>query len=171
MLTVADVIGLMGVVIGFTLALGWDVWQDYRHVKAELHRAARSIEQELSTDLALLSTDLGLLSEDTKAADGQREVVQPLELLSTAAGETAYLRGSLEADSVELTIKLRTVYSSISILNRRIEHREAYRLTNGAKSNYHGRRKLLNQDLQQLIEEIRNGINAFLAELKARHLA
>jgi hypothetical protein len=171
MLTVADVIGLMGVVIGFTLALGWDIWQDYRHVKAELHRAARSIEQELSTDLALLSTDLGLLSEDTKAADGQREVVQPLELLSTAAGETAYLRGSLEADSVELTIKLRTVYSSISILNRRIEHREAYRLTNGAKTNYHGRRKLINQDLKQLIEENRNGINAFLTALKARHLA
>ena len=59
MQTVADVIGLMGVVIGFTLALGWDIWQDYRHVKVELYRAARSIEQELSTDLALLSTDLG----------------------------------------------------------------------------------------------------------------
>jgi hypothetical protein len=171
MQTVADVIGLMGVVIGFALAVGWDIWNDYRSVKAELHRAARSIQQELGTDLELLSTDLGLLSEDTKAAAGQREVVQPLELLSTAAGETAYLRGSLEADSVELTIKLRTVYSSISILNRRIEYREAYRLTNGAKSNYHGRRKLINQDLQQLIEEIRVGINAFLAELKARHLA
>ena len=171
MQTVADVIGLMGVVIGFTLAFGWDIWQDYRHVKVEIYRAARGIEQELSTDLALLSTDLGLLSEDTKAADGQREVVQPLELLSTAAGETAYLRGSLEADSVELTIKLRALYSSISILNRRIENREAYRLTNGAKSNYHGRRKLMNQDLQQLIEETRNGIDGFLAALKARHLA
>jgi hypothetical protein len=119
----------------------------------------------------LLSSDQDLLSDDTKAADGQREVVQPLELLSTAAGESAYLRGSLGADTVELAIKLRAVYSSISILNRRIENREAYRLTNGAKSNYHGRRKLINQDLQRLIEDNRNGINAFLAELKVRHLA
>jgi hypothetical protein len=108
---------LIGVLVGFSLTLGWDLWKrsDDRH--AELLRAKRSVEQEINTNLILIATDLSLFAPHPNP-DTSPSSMTPL---FTSAGETAYLKGSFEPYSVDLSVELGNVYSSIYILNKRIE--------------------------------------------------
>jgi hypothetical protein len=92
--------------------------------------AAKSVAREAGVDMQLIDGDLEILARDDAAADEQMEVVRPLSSLPTAATETVYLHGSFDPVSKELTERLGDVLASLAVLNRRIELREMYRLTN-----------------------------------------
>ena len=95
-----------------------------------------------------------------------------MQNLTTVSGDTAYLKGSFEYRSVETAIKLRTIYSSLSaMINRRIEQRELYRLTNAAMSNFQARRSIMDAAIKDPLVTQQKAIDSFIAELKNTRLA
>jgi hypothetical protein len=134
---------LLGVVVGFVLAISWDQWKTHSDQQTEFLRAARSVYQELIADSAAIKFDIQYLETDLAAAQSNSEVVLSMQNLMTVAGDTAYLKGSFEYRSVEMAIKLRTLCSSLSSINRRIEQREFYRLTNAAMDDFQRRRSII----------------------------
>jgi hypothetical protein len=71
-----------------------------------------AVHQELIADSEAIKFDVQYLEADIAAAQSNSEIVPPMQDLVTVAGDTAYLKGSFEDHSVELSIKLRTIYSS-----------------------------------------------------------
>ena len=153
-------------VIGFVLAVLWDVWKIARDRRGELRRAVRAIAQEISLNRDALTENASLLDSDDAAAANNAEIVRPLNYLTTAAGDVAFSKGSLESRSIELATELARVYANSDRLNRRTEAREAYRITNGAMSNYATRRKLINAELRPLISSHLQELASFLEALK-----
>ena len=161
---------LLGVAVGFGLATSWDLWKTHRDHQSELFRAARTISQELTGDSEVMKLDIEYLETDMAAGQSHREMVLPMENVVTVAGDTAYLKGSLDYQSVELSIELRTIYSSLSSINRRIEQREFYRMTNGAMSNYDTRRSVIDAALKDELVAQTKAVDSFIRELKKAHL-
>lgn len=158
---------LLGVVVGFVLAIVWDIWKSYRETVAETKRAIRVITQEIGNNLHVLATNVALLKQDIAVADKGQEVVQALNFLSLAAGETEFLRGSLERKSRELAERVGNLYATAKRINDQIQARESYRITNGAMSNFAGRRKLINSMLIPVLEQHIEAFNDLLRSLAA----
>jgi hypothetical protein len=155
---------LLGVLIGFSLSVASDYWKFYHAQQAELRRATTSVDQEVDNNLQLISGDLDILDQDNAAPTGQ-EVVRPISSLLTSAGETAYLHGSFDSFSKDLSVKLGNTYSSLFVLNKRIEGREMYRLTNQSMDNYDRRRKLINIDIDFLLRKAHDDLTALHIDL------
>lgn len=160
------IIALVSVVIGFGLAIGWDQYKATRDEKLELARAERSVSQEIAVNLGLIQSNLEMLNADIAAADRKEEVILPLDPFLLAAGQTAYLKGSLESNSMNLALHLRQIYSDLEIVNQRINARDLYRATNGAMSNFGIRRKAMNEDIKFRLEQLKPALNALAVELK-----
>jgi len=155
----------LSVVLTFGCAVLWDEMKRNRDKGEELQRATRTINEEIEINLKFILSNIVYLEEDDRAAEQNKEIVRPLDIFFTAAGETAYLKGSLETKSIALSIKLRSVYSLLQVLNRRIEGRELYRTTNGAMTNYHSRRKFINHEIKDLLIKQKEELKDFLTEL------
>jgi hypothetical protein len=125
----------------------------------------------LIADSEAIKFDIKYLETDLAAAQSNSEVVLPMQNLTTVSGDTAYLKGSFEYRSVETAIKLRTIYSSLSAINRRIEQRELYRLTNAAMSNFQARRSIMDAAIKDPLVTQQKAIDSFIAELKNTRLA
>jgi len=125
----------------------------------------------LIADSEAIKFDIKYLETDLAAAQSNSEVVLPTQNLTTVSGDTAYLKGSFEYRSVETAIKLRTIYSSLSAINRRIEQRELYRLTNAAMSNFQARRSIMDAAIKDPLVTQQKAIDSFIAELKNTRLA
>jgi len=145
---------ITGVIVGFGLAVLWDLWKRQMNRREELKRASRAIMREIEVNLRVFKLNSELLKKDDEAADNSQEIVNQLDRLCCAAGESAYLRGSLEHADPELAEKLRNVYAGLASVNYKIEGRELYRATNGAMSNYHSRRKMINGELVHLLSSL-----------------
>jgi hypothetical protein len=157
---------LIGVIVGFGLATGYDAWKRNHDGWVEAHRAARSIVQEVNFDLGYLERAALLLDQDEKVADENKEVVEPLEPLFTAAGQAAFIKGSLDYVSTALTENVGRVYTNLYFLNTRIQGREMYRATNGAMGNFAAQRKIWDADLSKMIESIRPELQSLKADLE-----
>jgi hypothetical protein len=156
---------LVGVLIGSALTIGFTYWTSHKAEQTELMRAAKSVAHEVDINIQLIDSNLETLAQDNIAADQQMEVVRPLASLLTSAGETAYLHGSLDPYSKDLTVRLGDTLASLSMLNKRIEGREMYRLTNQAMGNYSTRRKLINADIQTIFAQALNDLTNLYSEL------
>jgi hypothetical protein len=161
---------LIGVGLGFALATSWDLWKTHRNQRNELLRAVRAVHQELITDSELIKSNLSYLDTDITAAQANSEVVAPMPNFLTTAGDTAYLKGSFEYQSIEMASQLRAIYSSLYFINKRMEQREFYRLTNAAMSNFNTRRKMLNEFIRADLVTQQGAIDKFIAELKDARL-
>jgi hypothetical protein len=156
---------LIGVLIGSALTIGFTLWTSHNTERAEMLRAARSVAHEVGIDIQLIDGDLDILRHDNEAADQHSEIVRPLSSLLTSAGETAYLHGSLDLYSKDMTVRLGDSLASLSVLNNRIEGREMYRLTNQAMDNYSQRRRIINTDMQNLFAKALNDLTNLFLEL------
>jgi hypothetical protein len=97
-----------------------------------LQRATRSVMLELQIDLKSLADDVGYLDKDIAASAQNSEVVIPVNQFSTVAGQTAFLKGSFEQVSVELSERIGKAYVYIEALNQRIQQREYFLFSNAA---------------------------------------
>jgi hypothetical protein len=161
---------LFSVAFGFCLAVSWDLWKTHRDQRDELFRAARAVHQELAADLEAIKSNLIYLDKDIAASQAHEEVVQPMSNLVTVAGDTAYLKGSFEYKSIDLSMKLRSLYSTISTTNKRIEQRDLYRMTNAAMSNFSTRRKIWDEIIRADFVSQQDAISKFIVALKEAHL-
>ena len=153
-LIVGIITSLFGAVVGVLLVATWDLWKD-RRLRAEQHqKATRILQGEIVANMAFLERNREHLTKDIDLAKEQREIVVPLNLLSTRAWESVHIQGTLSPDHSELLKELEQTYISVSILNQRIQARELYRIVSQAMSNYHQRRVLINQDLLTATEKL-----------------
>jgi hypothetical protein len=136
---------LLAVFFGFSLKACSDTAEAERAQRAELQRAERSVMLELQIDLESLAGDVGYLDQDIAASAQNSEMVISMNQFSTVAGQTAFLKGSFEQVSFELSERVGKVYVSIEALNQRIQQREYFRFTNAAMSTFTTRRRILSR--------------------------
>jgi hypothetical protein len=121
---------------------------------------------ELQIDLESLADDVGYLDKDIAASAQNSEVVIPMNQFSTVAGQTAFLKGSFEQVSIELSERVGKAYVSIEALNQRIQQREYFRFTNAAMNTYSANRKIVDQDLRERLVAEQSAITSLLEEIK-----
>ena len=145
---------LIGVFVGLAITFAWDFWKTSRDRQAELLRATRSVDQEARNNLGVIANDLLALRNDDIAADDRKEVVTPAVVpLLTSAGDAAYLGGSFEGYSIDLSKSIGDVYTISYLINKRIEARDFYRFTSQAMDNFSVRRKIINSELEGILQQ------------------
>lgn len=157
---------LLGVILGVVLKAQWDTAEAARLQRIEVQRAARSVALELQNNLDLMGFDLDYLSKDIAAAEENSEVVQSMSTFSTVAAQTAFLRGSFDSVSIELTEQVGTVDTLLDGLNQRLQQRDLYRFTNAPMSNFQKRRKILDQDLTERLETARSAMTRLIEDVR-----
>ena len=160
------IVAVLAVVLGFVLGTGWDVIKTWRTDRTELARAIRTVDQEIDINHRVIANDTDFLRNDDVASDNNQEIVGPLDVFKTTAGEVAFLKGSFENKSVELSLQVRDAYTTLAVLNREIESREMYRATNAAMTNYNVRRKILNGYIERRLPLVDRALRALSAALK-----
>jgi hypothetical protein len=156
---------LLGVILGVVLKAQWDTAAAARLQHVEVQRAARSVAFELQNNLDLVKFDLDYLNKDMAAAEGNSEVVLSMPVFSTVAGQTAFLRGSFDSISIELTEHVGTVDTVLEGLNHRIQQRDLYRFTNAPMTNFQTRRKIFDQDLTESLEVARSTMTRLIEDV------
>src|SRR5262249_27748564 len=159
-----------GALLGLALTMATSIWQEHRSAMNELHRAGKSVTSELANDLSILDKDISLLQQDNDLASKGRGIIETTDLLETSAGNTAYLNGSFEKDSMELEENVGAVYSAIEAFNRRLDARQTYVLTNSTVSNYFEMRSAINTVILSKAAELRPRIISLVDSIKARGL-
>jgi hypothetical protein len=157
---------LLGVILGVALKAQWDTAEATRLQRIEVQRAARSVAFELQSNLDLIGSNLDYLNKDLAAADGNAEVVPSMSVFSTVAGQTAFLRGSFDSVSIELTEQIGAVDALLDGLNQRIQQRDLYRFTNAAMNSLQIRRKILDQDLTERLGATRSAMTRLIEDVR-----
>lgn len=153
-LIVGIIASLLGAVVGALIVVAWDVWKERKQLGAEQQRGIRLLRGEVLANVAILDLNKDYLGKDIELAKENREIVVPVNLLSTRAWESVQLAGILSARHPGLLKELEQTYISASILNQRIQSRELYRVVSQAMSNYNERRALINRDLVTAVEKL-----------------
>jgi hypothetical protein len=157
---------LLGVILGVALKAQWDTAQAARLQHIEVQRAARSVAFELQSNLDFVNADLDYLDKDIAAADTNSEFVPSLYMFSTVAGQAAFLRGSFDPVSTELTEQIGTVDALLDGLNQRFQQRDLYRFTNAAMDNFQRRRKIFDQDLTERLQATRSSMTRLIEDVR-----
>jgi hypothetical protein len=157
---------LLGVILGYGLKTYGETAEAARLQRIEVQRAARSVTFELQNNLDLMGFDLDYLNKDIAASEGNTEVVQSMSMFSTVAGQMAFLRGSFDSVSIELTEQVGTVDTLLDGLNQRIQQRDLYRFTNAQMNSLQIRRKILDQDLTERLETARSAMTRLIEDVR-----
>ena len=157
---------LLAVMLGFGLKAYWDSAEAARVQRVEVQRTARSVALELQSNLDLVGFNLDYIDQDIAAADKNLEVVPSLYVFSTVAGEAAFLKGSFELVSAELTEQIAKIDTVLDGLNQRIQQRDVYRFTNVAMSNFATTRKIFDQDLRERLVSARSSMTRLLEDVR-----
>ena len=105
---------LLGTLLGFLLAIGWDLLKDWRTETRERERAMRLVRDEIGTNVALLESIREHLVEDSQLAKEGKLRVDALPMLPTQVWQGTRLAGSFSALVTEFreieqaTIELRS---------------------------------------------------------------
>jgi hypothetical protein len=140
------------VLVGFALAVGWEVWKDDR----EVGRRDKALNAVVTSDLKINKTQvefsLKLLSEELAALAEDRSVVQPLPVLQDRFWDVVKLNPPTDLIMNGKLEKLNKLMSVTSIVNEQVRSRENYRLHNGAMTNFRERMRKYDELLiRQLI--------------------
>jgi hypothetical protein len=160
-------IALLATIVGFAFGTAYDSWRRSGETRAELVRAIRSIEQEISIDNKLIDNNINILTKDIEVSSDGKEVVAPPDTLLTMAGDMAYLKGSFEIQSIDFAMRLREIYSSLILTNNRIQARELYLFTSESMSNFGTRRSIIDGQILELLTRNKTDLTGLLANLKS----
>ena len=161
---------LISVILGFGLAVLWDVYKRHTEDNENYRRDLKLIRNEIIANTGLINSDIELLQKDDTSADSNMEVVRPLDRLDISSWTVAYyFRTIFQKKHHELSLRLLNIYGRINIANGRIEARELYRISNGAMTNYHSRRKLINTEIRELLETLRTELGEIYKEVPDPH--
>lgn len=149
------VIDIVLVLLGFSLAVTWDIIQDTRKEKAERESIVVMLQSELGSIHAEINENLKTLDKNLVELETGKEVVRPLLALDTDAWESAKLRNSIFIKNTGDLFKMVNLYAAIDVINEKIRFRENYRMTNQAMSNYNERLKIIDNDIKQALEKVK----------------
>jgi len=148
------VIDIVLVLIGFSLAVTWDIIKDTRNEKSERESIVVMLQSELGSIHGEINENLKTLEKNLLELEIGKEVVRPLLVLDTAAWESAKLRNGIFIKNTGDLFKMVNLYAAISIINEKIRFRENYRMTNQAMSNYNERLKIIDDDIKHALENM-----------------
>ncbi|MFA6142530.1 MAG: hypothetical protein WC738_04455 [Candidatus Omnitrophota bacterium] len=143
------------VILGFSLAVVWDVIKDARQENAERQSIILMLQSELGEMHAGINTNLDTVNANLQALETSKEVVRPLIFLQTSAWESAKIRNNIFIKNTDDLFKLVNLYSAVHVVNEKIRFRDNYRMSNQAMTNYNDRLKIIDSDIKQALEKLR----------------
>ncbi len=149
------------VVLGFALAVCWQVWRDHRQDRERTQVAMTAIAEELAANRRLIERNITLLRKDIEFLGEKKSLVQPLSLLRTGFWDVAKVSLRRDALPPEQLMKLRQAVSLTEQANEEIRSRETYRLHNGAMSNFHEHLVFFDGVLVKTLAELGTAVAAY----------
>jgi len=147
--------GVLATLVGFSFAVGWDLWKEKKRQTHETATAVGLLQHEAAANMEILDGNRALLEQDTALAGQGREALSRLLLLHSQVWESTRLTGALGALGTQFLEELETTYLRTLMVNERIQGRELYRMTNRAMVNYNPRRMLINGELLDGVNQLR----------------
>ena len=136
------------------LAIGWDIWKDWRKDTREQERAELLLRDEMDTNVLLLEAMLRYLKLDTEAAKEQRLALDALPTLPVDAWQAIRQSGAFSPAASPVWKDIAATYHKIAVLNQRIQARELFKATSQALTRFAEQRGALNETLRENSEEI-----------------
>ena len=147
--------GVVATLVGFSFALGWDLWKEKKRQEHDTGKAITLLQHEVAGNMEILDGNRALLEQDTALGGQGQEAISRLILLRTQVWESTRLTGALGAVGTQFLNELETTYLRTLMLNERIQGRELYRMTNQAMDNYNRRRMLINGEVLDGVKQLR----------------
>ena len=153
--------GVVATVIGFCLAITWDIYKMRAEGRERTKVAVTAIAEELAANKKTIERNIALLRKDLEVLPEKKSVIQPLSLLKTGFWDVARVSLSQSALPPERLMQLRQAVSLAEQANEEIRSRETYRLHNGAMSNYHDHLAIYDKALLKTLEELGTAVAAY----------
>jgi hypothetical protein len=153
--------GVVATVIGFLLAIMWDLYKMRTEGQERTQVALVAITEELALNKKLIERNVALLRKDLEGLPEKKSVVQPLSLLKTGFWDVAKVSLSRNALRPDKLLRLRNVLALAEQVNEEIRSRETYRLHNGAMSNFHDHLGIYDGALLETLEELSSALTTY----------
>ena len=153
--------GVVATVIGFSLAITWDIYKMRTEGRERTQVAMTVIAEELAANRTLIERNITLLRKDLDFLGEKKSLVQPLSFLKTGFWDVAKV--TLREDTLPPAqlMKLRQAVSLTEQANEEIRSRETYRLHNGAMSNFHDHLAFYDEALLKTLAELGSAVAAY----------
>jgi len=145
---VAMLSGAAIAIFSFLLAMAWDMFKFYREAGEQEKVVFSLLQEELSTNIAILETNQAILQKELDIIDQSRMTLETLVLLKTGFWDMAKIHPPKKLQKAsDLFAKFRDTALSIEYVNESIRNRENYRLYNRALNTFNNTLKLYDQTL------------------------
>ena len=141
------------VVLGFLLAICWDVYKDYRTDQKERKAIILILKNETSSIYGSINTNLETIDANQKLLKENKEVLRPLIPLKIDGWTSAQLRNTVFLENTADLVRFVHLYTAISIANEKIKSRESYRMLGYITSDYLSRLSKIDLDVKQCLEK------------------
>ncbi len=152
---------VVATVIGFLLAIVWDVYKMRIEGQERTQVAVTVIAEELTANKMLIEYNITLLRKELKVLPEKKSFVQPLSLLKAGFWDVAKVNLGLNALPPGQLVKLRQALSLAEQANEQIRSRETYRLHNSAMSNFHDHLAIYGGVLLKTLEKLNAAVTAY----------
>jgi hypothetical protein len=147
------VIGVALVLIGFSLAMIYDNIKEINIEKKERKSLVTMLQFELANMHATITNNLKIAESNLELLQSGEQNIKPLELIETAAWESAKLRNHIFVKNTGDLFKLANLYSAIHLVNEKIRFRENYRVANQSTVNYTEILRKIDTDIKSALEK------------------
>lgn len=143
-LLIAFFSGVGATVFGFILTMLWEWRKSVRQENAVID----ALKQELQTNKEILESNLQYINQELTIIDQGKSLVNPLNLLNGDFSNLLFISIPKKLrKNTDLLMEIRKISRLSKENNETIKSREAYRVNNGAMSNYSSRIKIYGQIL------------------------
>ncbi|MCL0091939.1 hypothetical protein M1N59_01600 [Dehalococcoidales bacterium] len=143
--------GIIGAIIGFALAMVWDVFKSKRQSKQKAKTIWSAVQLDLMDNRLIIQSNITLLEGELKHIDQRKIVGDALVPLRTGFEELLKVNLPFRELKIELHIPLNMIAIAqlAREINEAIRSRESYRIHNQAMPNYFSILKFLDERLIQ----------------------
>jgi hypothetical protein len=157
--------GIAATVIGFFLAILWDLYKVRTEGRERRTVAVVTIREQLQLKRKAIERDVNIVGQELQVLGENKSVVQPLSLLRTAFWDVGLMSFAGAAAGPKELVKLREAVFLAEQANEEIRSRESYRIQNGAMSNFAERMSGYDNFLLKTLQELDRALVACEASL------
>lgn len=160
-------IGSLTTILGFILAILWDLYKHRRDNKRKDFAVILAINEELLANIFNCESNKNAIIQELEALIGQKVLVSPISLLEDSAWDL--IKINLPEPIVKdnsLLKKLRSLVQLIKHTNETIRSREIYRINNSAMTNFESRLRIYDNLILKRTEDLLDRLEILVEDVQ-----
>lgn len=146
-------IGAGTTMLGFALAVGWDIWKVKREKKSLQGNLLNLLSDELEYNAIVVKKGIESMQKELQYLEEKKTIVNALDTPRADFWQVFKHNYDPKFFSSEQITVIKEIYSKIHSIAVNIESRENYRISNGAMSNFDNRMKIYDRLLLDFLAE------------------